>query len=183
MSISKRVKFVPVFDGGVKGWTINYLTKNAWRVERIMTFDDCMQEANLVFLRVKRAYPRVTEPQHFMALFKTSWTNRFNDLSEENTKIRNNEVLLSLKGAVMPVEDNRVGDMANEGELLVMLRQAPREVRMVLDLMLRAPQEIVDLVFTGWRKDKQRGSSRINKLLGFPPEQETLQHVEDYFRQ
>lgn len=176
MSASK--KYVPEFDGVIKGWTVNFLTKNVWRVERIMTIDDCLQEAQLVFLRVSRTY-KVTEAKHFMALYKTSWTRRFNDLSDENSAVRDNEVL-SAKDA-MPLD--RVGDLANEGELRVMLRQAPREVRMVLELILRAPQEVVDIVFAGWRKDRQRGSERINAMLGLPLEQDTLQRVEKYFLQ
>lgn len=176
MSASKKK---PEFDGTIKGWTVNYVSKNIWRVDRIMTIDDCLQEAQLVFLRVKRSYPKVPEGAHFMALFKTSWIRRFDDLSNENTVVRDNETLTAT-GAMI---DMRVGEMSNEGELRVMIRQAPREVRMVLELMLRAPQEIADLAFAGWRKDRQKGSERINALLGLPSQQDTLQRVEEYFRQ
>lgn len=166
----------PVFKGTIEGWTVNHIAKNLWRVECLMSFDDCLQEAQLVFLRVKRTYPTIGEGPHFMSLYQTSLTRRFHDLSMEATALREHEL-------PQAIPDLRVGDTANEGELRVMLRQAPREVRMVLDLFLRAPQEIADLAFAGWRKDRQKGSDRINALLGLPPGSDSLQRVEDYFRQ
>lgn len=167
----------PVFDGVIKGWTVNHIVKNLWRVERAMTIDDCIQEAQLVFLRVKRTYPKIGDGAHFMGLYKTSWTRRFHDLSQEVTDMCMHEE----PSADLRRGDLRMGETNNDGELCVMLRQAPREVRMVLDLFLRAPQEIVDLAFSGWRKDKKRGSARINAMLGLPPNTDPLQCVHDYF--
>lgn len=185
-----REPYVPEFKGPIEGWVVNFLTKNLWRVSRTMDRDDCMQEAQLVFLRVKRTYPNVTDAPHFMALFKTSWTRRFDDLSCEDSDIRSSELHYEHQAddqdgdARAAVEF--VGDVQNEGELRVMLRQAPREVTMVLNLLLKAPQEMLDVLLGGWKgRDKRMkggGSEHINRLLGLPEQQDTLQRVQDYFR-
>jgi hypothetical protein len=184
----KGAAFTPEFTGAIEGWVVNFLTKNLWRVARTMDRDDCMQEAQLVFLRVKRTYPGVTDAPHFMALFKTSWTRRFDDLSTDDSVIREAEVHYDNSAGreedAAPVEF--VGDVENEGELRVMLRQAPREVTMVLNLLLKAPQEMLDVLLGGWKgRDKRMkggGSEHINRLLGLPEQQDTLQRVQDYFR-
>ena len=180
--------YVPEFPGPVEGWVVNFLKDNLWRVQRTMDRDDCLQEARLVFLRVARTYPNVDAP-HFMALFKTSWTRRFNDLSMEDSAIREAEISMYRDrgeddGPDLPSE--HVGDMVNEGELRVMLRQAPREVSMFLNLMLRAPQEVIELTLASWkgrdRRAKAGGSERINRLLGLPEEHDLLSQTERYFR-
>lgn len=185
---ARAQKFVPEFKGPIEGWVVNYLKGNAWRVARTMEFDDCMQEAHLVFLRVARTYPDVTDPPHFMALFKTSWERRFVDLVREDARVRENEVAVDFA----PSDDGEgasfqaVGETDNEGELRVALRQAPREVLMVVNLLLRVPQEMLDALLAGWRGQDRRmragGSEHINRLLGLPLHHDTLQQVQDYFR-
>jgi hypothetical protein len=185
---AKAAKYVPEFKGPIEGWIVNYLKANLWRVARTMEFDDCLQEAHLVFLRVQRTYPDVVDPPHFMALFKTSWTRRFADLSNDDSAIR--EAELHVGGAEdeegAPLNFQAVGDLANEGELRVLLRQAPREVSMVLNLLLRAPQELLDLALGSWRGEDRRmrggGSERINQLLGLPLHYDSLGAVRDHFR-
>lgn len=179
-AFKKLVRYVPQFDGAVKGWAVNHITRNVWRVEHSMDINDCVQEAYLVFLHTTKSYPLCSDPRHFMKLFQTSWTRRFHDLSAADTRQRAREVSPQGKD----FGERLIGDMANEGELLVMLRQAPRDVRMVLDLMLRAPQEVLDVALGSTRRDKRKranGSERINRLLGLPLDQDTLGRVQDYF--
>lgn len=184
VSASKTPKYVPEFTGPIEGWVVNFLKKNAWRVARTMEFADCIQEAQLVFLRVARTYPDVVDAPHFMALFKTSWTRRFNDLSTDDTNVRQGEVHMEEHEGSAPWQP--VGELQNDGELQVMLRQAPREVTMVLNLLLKAPQEMLETLLGSWkgrdRRTKGNGSERINQLLGLPLHQDTLGRVHDYFR-
>lgn len=189
MSASRKPKrrrvYIPTFEGAIEGWLHNFLTKNLWRVERTKDRDDCMQEAYCVFLRVAEAYPDVDGPAHFMSLFKTSWERAFHDFSTADTMVRAGELLNDGR----PQLNEPMGDTCNEGELRVMLRQAPREVQMVLNLMLRAPQEILDIALAGFfPRDRRRrsgisaeASARINALLGLPLEMNTLERVREYF--
>lgn len=185
---AKSARFAPEFKGPVEGWVVNYLKANAWRVARTMEFEDCLQEAHLVFLRVARTYTEVTEAPHFMALFKTSWERRFVDLVREDARVRENEVAVDFEASG---EDEGpafqpIGETDNDGELRVMLREAPREVLMVVNLLLRAPQEMMDALLAPWRGQDRRmrggGSEHINQLLGLPLHHDTLQQVHDYFR-
>lgn len=184
-SKSRRRVYIPTFEGEVEGWTMNYLTKQLWRVARTKDRDDCMQEAYCVFLRVADKYPDVNA-RHFMALYQTSWIRVFDDFSTQDTLVREVE-LLSDGRAVL---NEPMGDTCNEGELLVKLREAPREVRMVLELLLRAPQEILDIALAGWFPNDKRtpngisakSSARINALLGLPADMNTLEQVREYFQ-
>lgn len=189
MSTSKRRRvYIPTWEGEVEGWTVNHLTANLWRVQRTKDRDDCMQEAYCVFMRVVEKYPDVEAP-HFMALYKTAWTRAFHDFATEDSALRGREVLHSQmeRDDAKPME--AMGETHNEGELRVLLRQAPREVRMVLNLLLRAPQEILDTALRDWKPDDRRNSTgmnraasmRVNALLGLPLERNTLQEVRDYF--
>ena len=160
-------KFEPKFSGPVEGWVVNFVSKNYWRVSRTMPRDDLMQEAYVVFLKVKRAYPDLDSPSHFMALFKTSWTREFTDFANADTKERGtySENNVSHDGEVMVID--RVGDLENEGVLATSLRQAPKEVLMVLNLFLSAPQEILELALHSWKAENK--GNRYGCLLYTSP--------------
>lgn len=174
--------FDPTFKGEIEGYTVNYLAKNHWKVKSTVPWDDCMQEAQVIFLRCKRKYTEVSEPAHFMALYKTAWHNNFLDLANENTAYREN---VSIGGEDESPDRHRAGETDNDGALATMIRQAPREIQMVLSLFLSAPQELLDVALAGWRgKDRRMrsgGSKRVNQMLGLPEDRDTLQEVEDYF--
>lgn len=174
--------YAPEFGGPIEGYVVNYLTREHWKIARTVPRDDAMQEAYCVFLKVKRTY-RVEEPQHFMALFKTAWYRRFTDMANEDTERR--------AECAMPVgadgaEFEQQGESDNDGALAVMIRQAPREVQMVLGLFLSAPQELLDIALSSWKAQGDRrcragGSLQVNRLLGLPDDQDTMRQVADYF--
>lgn len=178
--------YKPEFKGPVEGWVVNQLSRGSlayWRVERTMSRDEVMQEAYECFLRCCRKFPKSPEydtPQAFMALFKRAWSNQFADLASYDTEDRN---CCSLEGREAKVPE-APGDLENDGFLLVMIREAPREVRLVLSIFLDAPKELLEAAFSAWRAggNNQAGGSRhLNKLLGLPPTSDPVKLVEDYF--
>ena len=183
--------FEPEWHGEIEGYTVNYVQKHYWRVQRTMPREDVMQEAVCVFLRCKRRY-QVREPKHFMALYKTALSNAFNDWSTADTEDRvmvYDVLKYSDHGEIFEqiITEPRVGEIENDGYLATMIRQAPQEVLMVLNLMLRAPQELIEEVLAAWTgnedpRSKANGSKRINELLGLPLDQDTLGAVRSYFR-
>lgn len=181
--------YSPEFSGPIEGYVVNGMKANYFRVERSMSREEYLQEAYLVFLRVKNKYEgKVEEPKHFMALFKRAWANELNDLATKDTQQRIFVQMPTLRGD--DGEEARdveyVGETDNDGMLATLLRQAPREIAMVLNLFLAAPQEVLDLALQSWRGKDRRcaagGSERICKLLGLDPRDDVMQRVEEYFR-
>lgn len=168
------------FKGPIEGYVVNKLQGQYWRVEATMSHLDCLQEAFLVYDKCCREYPTV-EPKHFMALFKTSWARRFDDLSAADSKHRSTgRSLCTDDGAVLDV----VGDLDNQGMLKTMLRQAPSEVRAVLTLLSDCPSELLDLALSGWRQQGHAcrgGNAQVAAFLGMPADSKPLDAVYDYF--
>lgn len=177
-------RFTPTFEGPIEGYVVNYLTKHLWRIQRTHTRADAMQEAWVVFLRVAEKYPALDEPQHFMALFKTAWANRFTDLSHTATANRQEHNVSNATDEMAEAFPDMVGSLDNDGMLRTMIRQAPQEVLMVLNLFLSAPQELLDLAFSTWRAQGRLnpgGRKHIAAMLGLPEGSDPIKDTEDYF--
>lgn len=177
---------LPKFEGPIEGYVVNYLTKNHWRIKNTHDHLDAKQEAYAVFLRCAAKYPTV-EPAHFMALFKTAWHNEFVDLSHKATAVRN-EVAQRLfeDETEADMVDGIVGELDNDGALAVMIRQAPKEVLMVLNLFLTAPVELLELAGAAWLKQgkyRADGDRAVARMLGLPPDSKPMTETQRYFGQ
>lgn len=177
------------FEGAIEGYTVNFLRSNFWRVQNSMEFEDCMQEAYCVFLRLVDRYGSVDTPQHFMGLYKRAWYNHFTDLSNLDTKrrVEVSESQLSDEGeeTYIGLVERCAGDADCAGYLSLLLQQAPDDVRTVLSFFVAAPQEIVDSTFRAWRKagrKKDGGNNMLCLVLGFPPGTDLLGKVVEYFK-
>lgn len=179
--------YSPAFEGPIEGYVMNFINKHCWKVARAYQREDLKQEAYLIFLRCVGKYPDLETPQHFMALFKTAWNRHFIDLANEDTASR-----ILVQAPVATMEDGYevpyeiAGDTDHDGHLSLLLEQAPREISMVLNLFLNAPQEILDLSLGSWngrdRRYKAGGSQRICQMLGLPQNRDVLKEVEEYFQ-
>jgi len=179
--IRKRVmssrKYNPLWKGFIEGFVVNYLKKNYWRVESYMTYEDVMQEAHLKFLYVKSKYTALKTPQHFMALYKRAFINEFNDFAILATKHRHE--------VCEEAQDEEVsGELANDGELSVMIEQAPSDVKLVLQLLLTAPVEVLDMFSSVWKKrGKYRdfGNEHLCEILGLEGKTDIVGKINKYF--
>ena len=175
--------YEPVFKGHLEGYTVNFLTREYWRVKHTMTMEDAMQEAHCVFLKCKAKY-QVEDGAHFTALYKTAWTRHFSDLSVADSDQRTHERQLEHKTPREKYEAlESMGETDNDGYLAVLLRQAPAEVKTVLNLFLSAPQEVLDIALAGfWTKDnhmKVTGDRRLSRVLGVS--EDALEATQKYF--
>lgn len=177
--------YLPEFKGPVEGYVVNFLRGKMWRVSATHTREEMMQEAYIVFLRCAARYAaRVENGAHFMSLFKTAWNNEFNDISQRATVAREpiSENVLTDEGDVEALDS--VGDLDNDGSLAVMIKQAPKEVILVLTLFLVAPQEVVNLAMESWRssgKYRADGDKAISRMLGLPEGSTPMTDVKEYF--
>lgn len=178
--MAARRKYSPQFAGPIEGYCVNHLKQNFWRLQSSMEYQDAMQEAQLVFYRLVAKYPKVKEPQHFMALFKTAWGRRVTDLAHVDTHCRC-EVAVPDDGD----SSDLPGDLDNNGMVTLMIQQAPAEVKRVLALFLVAPAELLELAVTSWRQNghnSPEGNKWLCRSLGFAPGTDVIGMVEKYFR-
>ena len=181
--------YVPEWKGPIEGYVVNLLPKVLWRVDRTHDRDDVLQEARMTFWRCCLAYPDIDTPQHFMALFKTAWTRRVHEMSNKNTKVNTATSQLAVvvddEGA-QAVSHDVPGDTDNMGILRTMVRQAPREVMMVLNLFLNAPAELLSMAEQAFH-DSNKGVARqdqnamVRRLLGPAVGEKPVDAVRAYF--
>lgn len=181
--------YTPEWTGAVEGYVKNFLAKNLWRLRGTHEHEDAVNSAYVMFLVCASKYPALDTPQHFMALFKTAWTNEFNDLSVKAGNVRKaismtdlNRVDEDGEEITTPIES--VGEMDNAGALALMVKQAPKEVLMVLNLFLNAPQELLELATKAWTESGkyQAGGERwVEKMLGMKAGTCPIKKTEEYF--
>lgn len=172
------------FEGPIQGWTVNWLTENGWRFEPYHERGDMLQNAYIVFLKCSSRYPEV-EPRHFMALYQTAWKRYCINLAKKVSSDRRCQSASRLdRESHETFEVEPVGDLDNYGYVSLMLKQAPREVTLVLTLMLNAPSELLDMAMSAMKAKNRRVSdeSMICSMLGLPEGSTPLQTVRDYFR-
>ena len=180
--------YTPEWKGPIEGYVVNRLPDVLWRVERTHDRDDVLQEAKMTFWRCCLAYSTIDTPQHFMALFKTAWTRRVHELANKNTKVN----LATAVGAHFDEDSPRAqaheiaGDLNNTGILNIMMRQAPREVMMVLNLFLNAPSELLGMAEQAFA-DSNKGVAKndqnamVRRLLGPSVGERPVDAVRAYF--
>jgi hypothetical protein len=181
--------FMPVFKGAIEGYVVNYLKKHLWRIARTHDFKDAMQEAYKVFLVCAGRYTGVTEPAHFMSLFKTTWEHEFTDLSNLATAAKASSLDVPYEeegegGFSIDRLAAMAGDLENDGQLAVMIDQAPQDVQLVLMLFLRAPQELLELALATWRASghyRPDGDKSVSRMLGLPPGSTPMTNTINYF--
>ncbi len=128
------LRWVPAWEGPIKAWAIKQISKNRWRCDSIHEFDDLLQDAFELFLKVCSYYPRVVEAPHFMALYKVSLLNQFH--TQARYMQRKGERHVNTQVDVSELCIDTSGDR-NNGYLQVLLAQAPEEVKLALSIMGR----------------------------------------------
>lgn len=159
------------------------MRRHYWRIEATHTREEYLQEARVTFLRCAAKYPALEAPQHFMSLFQRAWLNDLNDLSNKATKAGKLVSDHALNGETgEPFLHEPIGELENLGYLLTLVRQAPEEVLMVLNLFLNAPAELLELATTAWARQGHRSANGlVSRLLGLNPDQDVLGQVQRFF--
>lgn len=175
------IGYLPDFAGVISSWASAYAAKNAWRVEPLMGYDDLMQDAFLVFIKIRDRYPEVTEAKHFMALFKSAFRNHIIDLGVKRT--RHKEVSASEETTLeeMLVDDNAVTLGFLDSTIDVEESRGPvRAVLMALRDLYYANQPLPRLyVQDGFRETTD---SYLRRIAGLRPQfekKETLYYDSD----
>lgn len=167
--LPKRVVvWKPKWEPEIRGWTVNYVSKNKWCYEHTNDFEDLMQDAFLVFLKVCESYPRCVEAPHFMALYKTALRNTFFDKSRYLERKRG---LIDESVAVDEFQEGQftsLGTDYNEGPLWTLITSAPKEVRMFFSFF-QDEEKLTELQKPQREKKGEPRltfDQRVSKLLG-----------------
>lgn len=179
--------YVPEFKGPVEGYLVNQLSRNLWKLRPLYEHDDAMQEGYLVFMRVAARYPMLNDPPQFMALFKQAWSNHMIDLAKKATAAR---CMVSENQFDDEANEawsrDHVGDLDTNGFVSILIQQAPGEVRLVLNLFLNAPHDLLEMAGAAWSKSRKHdpsGNRFINRLLGLPDDHDSIGKVRRYFQE
>lgn len=130
----ERVVWYPKWDEEYRKWSKSFSIKNKWRCDPINDQDDLLQEAYFVFRRVADSYPRVVDPNYFMALFKRAMINKMNDRSCHYNR-RKGTVEAPISTDVYEVFSGRMGELTNSGYLSAVINEAPEELKLVMALL------------------------------------------------
>lgn len=160
----------------VRPYVINHLKKNFWKLESYMDWDDAINEAQLQFVRtIKRLEKRnchIENEKHLMSLFKTSWTNHFTTLTNKATKERFIQTQNSLTDE--DLMDTLISDLDNNGIVQVLLDTAPVEVKQVLQMFLKSPDELVQKLQREFKRNEKICNEHLCLLLNRDPQKINL---------
>lgn len=160
-----RVKILwsPIWDGAVKNWAAKHIRENQWRCDSIHGFDDLMQDAYLWFVKICDRYPRVSDPRHFMSLYKTTLRNKLHDHARYVQRKR--VVHEDTDSDISECFAERVGELTNGGFLSALLARAPEQVKRALTLVTQNPA-VLNIDPHKFRRENL--SMRVSRVLGLP---------------
>ena len=160
--VRARLAFTPIWEGVIRGWAKKFISKNRWRCDSIHNFDDLLNDAYLTFIRVAERYPRVMDPPHFMALYKTAMRNEMHDRARYVQRKR--PVHAELSDDVSDLFDDRMGEVTNGGHFNLLMAEAPPEVRLALTLLSEQPEALRDPAKRP--KNRENLNMRLRRILG-----------------
>jgi len=181
-------KFIPSFKGPIEGYVVNFLARNLWRISSTHEMEDALSEAYIMFMRCVAQYPMVTEAKHFMALFKTAWSNEFNDLSRKASTAKIAQSFTAMArvdedGEEVNFSADTVGSLENDAVMILAVKQAPADVKQVLNLFCNTPTPVLEAASRAWKKagkNNPLGERHVEQMLGLKPGTAPLEKVRRY---
>jgi hypothetical protein len=152
----------PEWEGAIKNWATSFIKKQQWRCDKIYEFEDLLQEAYVLFLKLAARYPRVVEPAHFMALFKTSLSNFIHDKSIYLQ--RKKECHVDVGVDISDFCISHIGETTNAGLTMLLLNEAPQELRLALALVTDDPASLGAPINP--RKPRENLNMKLRRILG-----------------
>jgi len=155
--------WVPQWHGDVETWASKFINANLWRCDKILSKEDLLQEAYIIFMKIFERYPRVSQPNHFISLFQTSFRNYIHDHSRymQRKKLVHEDTTAD----VSELFTNTIGEVTHSGYLALLLDEMPEELKMALEALANQEPELYS--------KRQRGMPRENlnmklrRILGF----------------
>lgn len=128
--VREHIVWTAVWGKEFEGYAANFYRENKWRCDPIHELRDLMQDAFLIFEKVRLTYPRVIEPRHFMSLFKRALINHTHDRAAY--KRRRDALEVHLSSDVSDFFVGRIGEVTNQGYLAALINELPDEMKLCL---------------------------------------------------
>ena len=156
-SISWRPQWSEIYER----WTRKFVSHNLWRCDPVTDdFEDLMQDAKFIFLKLTYAYPAVIDPPQFMSLYKTSIQNYIHDKSRYKRRKDASNVYTSVDAA--DLFSGRIGETTNVGYVVALLDELPEELKLVLHTLTHGR---IRLRIEKRKSTKLRERESLNKKL------------------
>lgn len=169
----ERIAWSPQWGPEYIKWTTGFLRANKWRVDAIHDLSDLMQDAWLIFHKICKTYPRVTDPKYFFSLYKRAMINKMHDRSCARTRHRKVEVVLPEDIADFFI--GRIGEAGNAGYVSALLHELPEEIQAVIQHMTTI-QEKPRRVRGAPRENLSR---RICREMGLPEDRDPVKELKE----
>ena len=161
--LRSKLNWTPKWEGPIRAWSCNFISRNKWRCDPINDFEDLLQDAYLIYLKIVEAYPSVTEPQIFMGLFKMAMTNNMHDNARY---VKRKRVVHEETSVDAPeLATGRIGEVTNNGYVSALLAEAPEELQMALDIIENNPEALRGKPKV--KRKRQNLNMRLRRILGF----------------
>jgi hypothetical protein len=156
-----KLNFTPQWAPVIHNWAAKFIRENQWRADSIHGFDDLMQDAYLLFVKVSERYPRVMDPKHFMALYKTTLRNSMHDHARymQRKRVLHDDTAED----VSDLYADRVGELTNGGYISVLLSKAPLDLRRALDVLCKEPHCLGE---NRTKRHRENLNMQIRRVLG-----------------
>lgn len=194
----------PYFDEGMRGWLLKQAARNYWRIAGFDA-EDLFQEGLVCFYKCKQKYPELVrkrfptkaELSHFMALVKTTFTNRITDMAMTQSPVREPRLLdVADEAAQFQYSKSNLDDqtvlerfLSPEDEVQTvgsLLQSAPSEIKQLFQLLIDDALEL-----SGYRRFGHPGRNRrpkretnnqyYSRLLGLPPDRNIEEEIKRHF--
>ena len=163
-------------------WAHAWCHKNHWRVRTLYPdYEEAIQICCLMFCECVRRYgDRVDNPKWLMSLYTRMVINHWNRLATLDTRRRELEIP---RADIVPEndQDNEIEPfLPNEIEpsntsLLDVVLSLPSEIRHVLEILMNAPSDVIDILFEG--KDEQADNRAIRRWCGIKEDRNVLEEI------
>lgn len=171
-----RVRYTPQWGGSVEKFTYNFIHRNKWRLDRIHEFEDQVQDALLIFMKIRDRYPRVVEERHFMALYKRALANKYHDQALYMKRKR--VVHQDTSQDVSELYTGRIGELTHGGYAAALLAEAPEELKLALKLLAENPDALRSLPRS---KHRQNLNMKIRTALGLDENFDFMSQMKELF--
>lgn len=186
----------PFLDAGMRGFIVNTARRNFWKIASWYDLDDLIQDGMVCYYRCYRRYrfltvrrhPSQNDKRHFQSLVGRAFENHIISLAWKRSRLPEVTAasITGLEDETSSVWENLCPPQDEEATLSILLRQAPKEIKMLLDLLVN------DAADGFWRvpgrKWVQRRRETTNehfcRRLGLDPSKlDLVTKLEQYFLQ